>query len=128
MILFLGDQPSKKNFHDKVPFVGTVSYKRLLEWIYRLDVSITDVFMANTSDCNIRVVQDTVEVYTPEITSVADKIVVLGNKAEKFVIKSGVTDYFKLPHPSGQNYLLNDKKKLQITLDKCYNYLHDESI
>jgi len=45
MIIFVGDKPSAKNLDPEIPFVGTQSYKKLLEWIWEMDINISDVFI-----------------------------------------------------------------------------------
>jgi len=34
-------------------------------------------------------------------------------------------DYFSLPHPSGRNRLLNDKKYIKLKLKECKEWLND---
>ena len=47
MIYFIGDKPSKKNTDKNVAFVGTRSYKTLLDWIYRMNLSINSICLFN---------------------------------------------------------------------------------
>lgn len=122
MIIFVGDKPSAKNKDPNVPFVGTKSYKKLLEWIWEMDIDISKVHMMNaenwwkyTPKCGLR----------PE-----HKYIVLGKNAEtKFKqIKTIHGDnhcYFKIDHPSGLNRKLNDKKYVKKMLKECREWLNE---
>lgn len=113
MIVFIGDKPSKKNIDPEVPFVGTQSYKRLLEWIWEMDIDISEVKMINSTTQ-----------FAPWIVQQKEnKIIILGNNAEKFVKKCTNKETFKLPHPSGLNRKLNDKKWLKKELNRCKIWL-----
>lgn len=124
MVIFIGDKPSRKNLNPNIPFVGTQSYKKLLEWIWYLDVDINSVKVTNSDNWDRDSLLGSY--------MFGHKIVILGNNAEKKILQklSQLTslnqpiDYFKLPHPSGLNRKLNDKKWLQKELNKCKKYLH----
>lgn len=128
MIFIIGDQPSAKNLDPEVPFVGTASYKRLLEWIGRLDINITDTVLCNTEnvkksrpdwrpDVNLKG-------YTTEILE-HDVVITLGEKAREYVEKElDIKVYYPLPHPSGRNRKLNDKKYINKVLKGCKIWLH----
>ena len=51
MIYFIGDKPSKNNIDTEVAFVGTRSYKTLLDWIYTMNLSINKVCLYSDIDC-----------------------------------------------------------------------------
>lgn len=126
MIIFVGDRPGRKNLDPNIPFVGTQSYKKLLEWIWYLDVDINNVILMNKDEFDYDYVSCRI---TRNGCTISDKprdckIVVLGNNAEEVVDMYGMLNYFKLPHPSGLNRKLNDKKWLQKELSKCKKYLH----
>lgn len=133
MIVFLGDKPSKKNVDANIPFVGTKSYKTLLEWVSKLGIDITEVALANrehvktynwAKDLNTG---EGIYVETPNIyldILPQDKIVCLGDSAEKLVKPMGLK-YFKLPHPSGLNRKINNKQYLEAELKKCKRYLNE---
>jgi len=123
-IVFVGDKPSDKNLDPNVPFVGTQSYKKLLDWIFKMNIDISLVFMCN---------KDTVNRYDTD----GHKFVALGNEAEK-ALKNHVnyywdiseqTDvpkparYFKLPHPSGNNLKANPSEELDNLLKECSEWL-----
>jgi len=125
MIFFVGDKPSKKNVDPAVPFVGTVSYKRLLEWIYQMDIDISEVYMCNISQIEPYGYIPMCKVNTPNYGSDVledDKVIALGNNAEEHLKKLN-QKYFKLPHPSGRNHKLNDKKFLKKILTECKEYI-----
>ena len=112
-IVFVGDKPSRKNISQDIPFVGTKSYKTLLDWIYSMNIDITDVVTTNIHDFKKR---------TEKIQFSPKKIVALGENASKFL--KGI-EHFKLPHPSPLNRKLNDKKTLNSILKECEKYLND---
>jgi len=138
-VLIIGDKPSKKNIKQDVPFVGTRSWVTLLSWLEFLklnDFEITNIPSKQELDNLI------VELKKGYKDPVSDqqlvkffflhkyagyKIIVLGNNAEKFVNEyMWYNHYFKLPHPSGRNRLLNNKELVDSLLKQCYNYLHNE--
>ena len=124
-VLFVGDKPSKKNKNKDVAFVGTKSYKTLLDWIYQLDVSIMDAFMCNTTD-SFDKYSEGYEVNTGGHTlwiHDKDAIIALGENASKHLSSLGI-GHFVMPHPSGLNRKLNDKKWLKKKLKECKRYIH----
>lgn len=116
-LIFVGDKPSSKNVSPSVPFVGTQSYKVLLDWIFRMNIDITNVMLVNKDQIPMWFLAADDETRLHRHTYVA-----LGNEAEK-VLKDQKLTYFKLPHPSGRNRLLNDKSFIDSELKKCYDYL-----
>lgn len=113
-VLFVGDRPASDNLNIYVPFVGSKSYKRLLEWLYEMDVDITRVGMVNS-----------VHARRADL-KVSDRVVALGKIAGEYV-KEIRPDAFVLPHPSGRNRLINDKKKLAGVLEECRQYIYGRS-
>lgn len=115
MIIFVGDKPSKKNVSTDIPFVGTLSYKNLLNWIYEMDVDVNFVKTRNKD-------------FAPNLAALLKwyphpiKIVALGEAASKELGKFEIP-HFTLPHPSPRNRKLNDKKFLKMALDSCKVYL-----
>lgn len=126
MIIFIGDKPSKQNKDPKTAFVGTKSYKRLLNWIYKLDLSINEVMICNKSDI-INVTEDYFYVSTPqmdtELFKDVDKVVALGCNVSKFLSKLKI-EHFKMDHPSGLNRKLNDKEYESNMIKKCKVFIH----
>ncbi len=53
-----------------------------------------------------------------------DKIIVLGNEAEKRLKKTGLK-FFKLPHPSGSNLQNNDLQFIYRELKKCREFINE---
>ena len=53
------------------------------------------------------------------------KVIVLGNFAEGAAMQLGIKNYFKIPHPSGLNRLLNDKEYVRNMLLRCREYIHE---
>lgn len=112
---FVGDRPTKDNISQLDPFVGTKSYKTLLSWIYRLDVSVSRCLLKNAYDINGR----------EEVMNIPahDKVVALGDVASKRLDELKQS-HFKLPHPSGLNRKLNDKDFLDSKLQECKDWLY----
>jgi uracil-DNA glycosylase len=123
-IVFVGDKPSAKNLDPNVPFVGTQSYKKLLDWIFKMNLDVSLVFMCN---------KDGLKPYHTGL----HKFVALGNEAEK-ALKNHVNHYwdisrqaeypeparyFKLPHPSGRNPKANASPELDQLLKECETWL-----
>lgn len=124
-VVFIGDKPGKKNVSEDVAFVGTKSYSRLLTWIDKMNLSINQVQLVNKGDIwKIDSWKDCVDYETKFGYFVADRIVALGNEAEKFCIANEL-EYFKLPHPSGKNFKLNDKKYVDTVLKQCEQYIKE---
>lgn len=120
MIIFVGDKPSAKNVDTTVPFVGTQSYKRLLEWIWEMDLSINEIKMYNKDFIETR----KVKYNTTQIYPIDCKFIALGNNAER-VLQNQKLNYFKLPHPSPRNRKLNNKKYIKEQLKLCKEWLND---
>ena len=125
MVIFVGDQASAKNINPDVAFVGTQSYKRLLEWIWELDLDINDLALCNKNQvfgyttCTARFIQ------TPATfvdIMAGDAIIALGNAASKKLSDLNLS-HFVLPHPSGLNRKLNDKKYVKKILRECKKWI-----
>lgn len=120
MILFVGDKPSAKNKSQDIPFVGTKSYKRLLEWIFEMDLDITDLAITNISQAEFNDHGPEVDTHWGMIRYTA--VVALGKKASKGLTKLGIP-HFELPHPSGLNRQCNNKIFISKKLKECKTYL-----
>ena len=114
MIYFIGDKPSKKNTDKNVAFVGTRSYKTLLDWIYRMNLSINSICLFNYGRF--------IETNNDRTWSSFDVVIALGNEASKALTKENIP-HLKIPHPSGKNYLLNNKKNVDKFLKECKDYI-----
>ena len=114
MIYFIGDKPSKKNTDKNVAFVGTRSYKTLLDWIYRMNLSINSICLFN----HARFIQTNEDRLMTEF----DVVIALGNEASNALTKENIP-HLKIPHPSGKNYLLNNKKNVDKFLKECKDYI-----
>lgn len=115
-VKFIGDRPTENNISRHEPFVGTKSYKTLLDWIYKLDVSVSRCLIHNAY--NIKGEAEIINVGS------SDKVVALGENARDRLVELGI-DHFALPHPSGMNRKLNDKKALDKLLSECKDWLYD---
>lgn len=127
MIIFVGDKASAKNTDPMVAFVGTQSYKKLLEWIFKLDISINNIRICNSADLKqYRSGQIYVEEngsFHMDILLGEDKFIALGKNAEKAIKKLGLDCYY-LPHPSGANPKANKSKQLDDKLKDCKKWIN----
>lgn len=129
MIIFVGDKPSKANLNPNIAFVGTKSYKRLLEWIYELDLSINDVVLCNKENINKYVYIDLFFVSVPGFhldILISDRIIALGNNASKHLTKLGITHH-KMDHPSGLNHKLNDRQYVKSMLQSTRKFINEST-
>lgn len=107
-VLFVGDQPSSKNVDSDLPFVGTPSYKRLLQWVAELDLDIRRIQFRNAYPAGCVTIKELE----------FDAIVFLGKKSECpiSVIKYGYPSWqpatfpkrIVTDHPSPRNRKFND--------------------
>lgn len=123
MIVFVGDKPSKQNLSPDTPFVGTQSYKRLLEWIWHLDADINLIKMCNRSDENYRKYIGLYKYFGERV-----KIIALGKNAARTLREDlgNHKTFFELPHPSGLNRTINDKPLMKRKLADCRKWLHED--
>lgn len=115
-VLFIGDKPGFRNLDPEIAFVGTRSYVTLLNWIARMDVSIYNIKLINSSEPTAK----------DDITSYAQsggKIIALGETAAN-LCEEMVVPHFKMPHPSGRNKINNDKTKIKNYLYECRKYIY----
>ena len=112
----MGDKPSSKNADHDVAFVGTKSHRRINEWLEEILEEEADVILINRIDpaFSQHLIYATLNNY---------RIIALGEEAATALMQHGVVNYFKLPHPSGRNRKLNDKKFVSDILQKCKNWL-----
>lgn len=136
-IIFVGDKPSSKNKDKDIAFVGTKSYKTLLEWIYLLDLDLNSVYICNKSDIKSSVCKSSgpyLSVNTPSISLDVfrqDVIIALGDNAFKHLKKEvkktgGEFNLIKMPHPSGLNRTLNDKAFVKSEIARIKKIIHNK--
>lgn len=111
-VLIVGDSPSQFNTDTNVAFKGAKCEARLKEWIDYLGIKPT---LINRTCENF-------EYWVRLYKTSKEPIIVLGNNAEQAVKRMGA-EYFKLPHPSGRNRQLNDKKFIEVKLLECSVWL-----
>lgn len=122
-IIFVGDKPSEKNKDPNVAFVGTQSYKRLLDWIWRMDIDISNVKMYNKGAEDVGIYANFAR------KGIIDcKFVALGKEAEKHLNWLEIRDFFSLPHPSGLNRQNNDEEFVKERLDLCKKWLEESCL
>lgn len=115
-LLIVGDKPSSKNKDPKVAFIGTPSYKRIQQWLKDMGLEGSRIFLINRVDPSFHtsVIHATLADY---------KILALGAEAQKALQLLGVLNYFTLPHPSGRNRKLNNKKYVDQILADCKRWV-----
>lgn len=121
-VLFIGEEPSSRNVNKNVPFVGTSSYKRLLNWIGELDLNIANVSLHNVDDVET--------IYTGNF----DVIIFLGKKASKSLKKIIEEDEWYdlsrspsvkiIDHPSPRNRKFNDPNYERKMLKELKEWLY----
>lgn len=111
-VAFIGDEPSKKNAHQDLAFVGAGCFKTVISWIRDLDPDYYVCLNSNT-DKDI----EKISILYKE----GFKLVALGEKASK---RLNSLPHFKLPHPSGLNRLLNNRIFMNDTLNDCEDYIY----
>ena len=118
MIVFVGDKPSRLNKDPNLAFVGAKCYKRLLKWITFLDAENYKLINSHNSDCSLAI--QYLNIF-PHI-----KFIALGKVASARLQRLDVVHY-KLDHPSGLNRKLNDKQYEFDMLNKCREWLYENS-
>ena len=114
-VVFVGDTPSSTNIHPDIAFVGAKCFERLVEWIKQLPI---DYYICLNSEGE----RDLDKIHC--LTSAGFKVIALGNKASDRLSLQKV-EHFKLPHPSGLNRIINDKRKMALEMLACHTYLMD---
>ena len=107
-IVFVGDEPSKSNISPDIPFVGAKCFPRLITWINRLK---PDYYIVLNSD-TVGSISDVNKLYKFGFIVIA-----LGQKASQRLTKFGIP-HKSLPHPSGLNRKINNKKYIDEQLKK----------
>lgn len=114
-VVFVGDEPSNSNVHPEVAFVGAKCFNTLVSWIKQLPVDF--YVCVNSRDTDV----------VTKINALTDngfKVIALGNKASEHLDQYRIGHY-KLPHPSGLNRKLNDKRWVALELLSACTYLLD---
>lgn len=112
-VLFVGDEPSKKNTHPSVPFAGAACHKRLVKWLSFLQPKYYHCINSNT--------EEQLEA-AASLEASGFRVVALGNKASERLCR---IPHIVLPHPSPKNRALNDSEAESDALKEAYYYIHD---
>lgn len=123
MIIFVGDKPSAKMKSGAKPFEGASCEKLLFDWISFLTLHTPELFKIINSATPKDL--ENILFYSNQYLShkcLITKVVALGNNASKKLYAHNVL-HFKLPHPSGRNRQLNDKKFIDKKLAECREWL-----
>ena len=128
MILFVASNPSRFNLDPHIPMIGSRSAKNFNAWVEYL-VPSGEFVVINASDKVLKkgevlTVEDIDFETLTEWTQNKDvvKVIALGNVAAKSLSYIGVK-YYKLPHPSPRNRLLNKTKQVEAVLEDCKVWL-----
>lgn len=128
-VLFVGQNPGKTNLSNDEAFVGTKSYDALRDWIDVLGIRNYDMVNCSANP-NEKFTTNTIKQLAMnhmlmETFTNYDRIFALG-KISSDVLNILEIAHFKLPHPSGLNRKLNDKKWLINTLKQAKDYLNED--
>ena len=107
LVLIVGDEPVSKC---GTPFKDAKCWPRLESWIKQL--SISDYLLCNRTD----------EDFSDVARFHFGPIIALGTQASLALTKLEIP-FYKLPHPSGLNRLLNDKQFVDNKLKDCKHYI-----
>jgi hypothetical protein len=116
MVIFVGDRPSLRNIDPEVAFIGTPSHKNLMKWIDAMNIGECIMINSHTHDDVVRICQ--------YYNGGGNAFVALGDIAARR-LKELSLSFFKLPHPSPKNRLLNNSSFIDSELRKCYLYLKE---
>lgn len=128
-VLIVGQNPSKHNIDLAKAFVGSKSGRTLMSWITQVGLDQEHNVLVNCSDdTDFKLnkkntykaffkIGGHMAAYQP------DKVLSLGKVAHRVLSEAGV-NHFELPHPSGRNRKLNDKRWLAKQLRLCKDYVY----
>jgi len=121
MIVFVGDKPSPRMRPGAKPFEGAACEQRLKEWID----FVKPFFLPRPVGKHYEIVNQCDHVWAELYYwhCMGHKLVALGNNASKAL--KGIP-HFKLPHPSGSNRQINNKKFIKAKLEECKKWLYEE--
>jgi hypothetical protein len=125
MIYFIADKPTKENISLRVPLVGTKSYGVLLSWCAKMNIDVSRVRFFNQSDDPFQGLSGYSLQQAVKLGQI--KVIVLGKEALKYILKCSIEEFFVLPHPSPKNRKLNDKKKLELQLANCKDFVYGKT-
>jgi len=120
MVVFVGDKPSRLNDDPEIAFIGTPSYRNLLEWIVKMKIGSFTMVNSYTHEDSVKICR-LWNVRKERKFVFVSLGVNAGKRLERMRIK-----HFKLPHPSPRNRMLNDKANIDFQLEKCYLYLKEQ--
>lgn len=127
-VLIVGQNPSKKNIDPYTPFDGTRSGVTVNKWLDKLEVHKSMCYSINCKNSvdykfNEQGIRETADYLNYSVPFMKyDKILALGKIAHKVLAQAGIA-HFELPHPSGRNRKLNDKKWLSKQLELAKEYV-----
>lgn len=113
-VLLVGDKPSPKMKPGAKPFKGAACQERLQLWIEQLRLNSERAMFVVINQCDYA----WADFYYWDLIGI--KIVALGNNASKAL--KGIK-HFKLPHPSGLNRQINNKRLINRKLKECGKWL-----
>lgn len=113
-MVFVADRPNpRKNLDVTVPFVGTKSYKTLLDWVYRMDLDVNEICTTNACD----------EAGSPKPISYWPdsefRFIALGIDASNYLDAVEIK-HFVLPLPASKT----NKQEISRLLYRCKKYIY----
>lgn len=112
-VVFVGDCPSATNVSPDIAFVGAKCFPTVVNWIKEL---APDYYVCLNSD-TISQISDIKVLFNSGF-----KVVAFGKKASERLEKAGI-GHCMMPHPSGLNRKLNDKKAVALELYHAHSYI-----
>jgi hypothetical protein len=115
-VLFVGEQEAEGNVHYAVAFVGSKCFKRLVQWIREIDPDFYVTININDAR-SYSIIQ--------ALHADGFKLIALGCVASE-ALRNMEIEHLKLPHPSGLNRKLNNKKTVKEMLVTAKKYVRDQ--
>lgn len=112
-VVFVGDEPSKKNVDPDIAFVGAACFKTLTWMIAYISA---DYYLCLNSDS----IDDRAKI--KKLYDNGFKVVALGVMASSKLKSLGI-EHYMLPHPSGRNRRLNNKYHILMKLERAHQYV-----
>jgi hypothetical protein len=124
-VLVIGQQPARQWMPGYVVKNGTL--RRLFSWMSACDVksfSFLNLMQEIDQRAPERADYDAVAFsWSYMLGNGGVRVIALGGKASAALTRLGI-HHFKLPHPSGRNRQLNDKRFEANILQRCKDYIH----
>ena len=131
-ILFLGSNPSISSLTDEAFHISTRSSQLITEWVRGIQgnliyVNVSTQKTKNNRPLSTSEIHSNLETLSQRVTDLApNKIVALGKTAAKALTLLHL-EFYEMPHPSGCNRKLNDKKYVAEKIKGLLEYSNNPS-